>query len=387
MATNREYDVNGFMEVKANPLSKVGVFEYLGSSIKGAPDPNKVYKVYRPAEELSSEECINSFKLIPWVDDHEMLGKSSDGLTPAEQKGVHGVIGEEVFFDGEYLRGNLKVFSEGLHDTINDGKNELSCGYRCGYTEQSGLFNGEYYDYIQHTIRGNHLATVDEGRMGPEVAVMDHKFTFDSKDLTMNDKTNGDQALDEGMKNQMQDAMTEFMKDGMPAMMKDMMSDMMKDMMNGSGKDEGEETESMDAEKDECEDKGKGMDSVDIDALVATKVTAALDAALKPFTEKQQAAESAAMDAANETAKAKLVESTSALIGTFDHSDKNLEQVQDYAMGQFGLDGANKTSSEKGSMLDVYFQFNKPSQSFMANGMDGKATKVDLSKYKNKENS
>lgn len=387
MKTNREYDVNGFMEVKANPLSRVGVFEYRGSSIKGAPDPNKVYKVYRPAEELSSEECINSFKLIPWVDDHEMLGKSSDGLTPAEQKGVHGVIGEEVFFDGEYLRGNLKVFSEGLHDTINDGKNELSCGYRCGYTEQSGLFNGEYYDYIQHTIRGNHLATVDEGRMGPEVAVMDHKFTFDSKDLTMNDKTNGDQALDEGMKNQMQDAMTEFMKDGMPAMMKDMMSDMMKDMMNGSGKDEGEETESMDAEKDECEDKGKGMDSFDIDALVATKVTAALDAALKPFTEKQQAAESAAMDAANETAKAKLVESTSALIGTFDHSDKNLEQVQDYAMSQFGLDGANKTSNEKGLMLDVYFQYNKPSQSFMANGMDSKATKVDLNKYKNKENS
>ena len=77
-----EEDENGFVYVEKRPISKVGVFEYLGSSI-GAEDPDRIYKVYRPAEELSSQDTIESFKLVPWIDDHEMLGTDA---TPAEEK-------------------------------------------------------------------------------------------------------------------------------------------------------------------------------------------------------------------------------------------------------------------------------------------------------------
>jgi hypothetical protein len=184
--SERLYDINGWFEVPRNPLSKVGVFPYLGRSI-GAPEPDRIYMVYRPEEELSDPETVASFRLSPFVDDHTMLGDDEDsGLTPAERKGVHGVIGERVHYDAQdrTLYGNLKVFSKALSNRIKAGKREISCGYRCAYEQRAGVFEGQRYDYIQRRIRGNHLALVDQGRMGPDVRVLDHlKFTVDAKDM------------------------------------------------------------------------------------------------------------------------------------------------------------------------------------------------------------
>lgn len=195
--TKRQYDLNGWLEVKDNPISKVGVFDYLGFEI-GAPIPEKIYKVYRPQEELASTETINSFKLMPFVDEHEMLGK--DG-TPAETKGIQGVIGERVYFEYPYLRGNIKILSNSALNQIEGGKIELSPGYRCVYDFTPGEFNGERYDAIQRHIRANHLALVDEGRTGADVAVQDHSvITIDTKELIrMNEEENKEkQNTDEG---------------------------------------------------------------------------------------------------------------------------------------------------------------------------------------------
>ena len=74
-------DINGYVEVKGNPISKVGVYPYLGREI-GAPEPDRVYKIYRPEEELSSPETIASFKLVPLVDEHAMLGSEDGGFEP-----------------------------------------------------------------------------------------------------------------------------------------------------------------------------------------------------------------------------------------------------------------------------------------------------------------
>ena len=181
----RDYDINGWFEVKDNPLSKVGIFPYRGAQLKDAPDPNKVYNVLRPAEQLNDQETINSFKLLPWINDHMMLGREEEGLTPAEAKGVGGVIGSDVYFKDGILYGNIKVFSQSMADAIQHGKTQLSCGYRCDYDWTPGVYEGQPYDCIQTNIRGNHLALVQEGRMGPEVSVLDHSdrltFTCDSK--------------------------------------------------------------------------------------------------------------------------------------------------------------------------------------------------------------
>ena len=179
--TKRTYDNNGWLEVKDNPISKAGVFDYLGAEI-GAPEPDRIYKVFRPPEELASEETIKSFRLTPFIVDHEMLGKNA---TPAEKKGIQGVIGENVYYDHPYLRANIKIFSDAALSDIDSGKIELSPGYRSRYDfDNPGVYEGQAYEVIQRQLRGNHLALVDEGRTGSDVAVQDHLVvTIDTKEL------------------------------------------------------------------------------------------------------------------------------------------------------------------------------------------------------------
>jgi mutator protein MutT len=184
----RQIDGNGWIEIKGNPLSKVGIFQYRGRQISTDLDPDKLYNVYRPAEELSSEECINSFKLLPWIDNHVMLGSEDLDLTPAEKKGVQGVIGEDVYFSDGVLYGNIKVFSETLANLIDAGKRELSCGYRCSYEYNPGSFNGQDYEFVQRNMWGNHLALVNSGRMGSDVAVLDNSYALDQMCFSLDSK-------------------------------------------------------------------------------------------------------------------------------------------------------------------------------------------------------
>lgn len=195
----RTVDGNGWFEVKNNPISKAGIFPYSGRQLGlEGQDADKIFQVLRPPEELNDPECIASFKLIPWVDDHTMIGptamaKSPNGI-PAEQKGVQGVIGEEVYFKDGTLFANIKAFSSTLAALIEAGKRELSAGYRCAYDMTAGIWNGQAYDAVQRKIRGNHLALVKQGRMGPGVAVMD-RFTFsiDAKEAVMADEKGKDE--------------------------------------------------------------------------------------------------------------------------------------------------------------------------------------------------
>lgn len=193
----RQYDSNGWYEIKANPISKAGIFPYSGRQLGlTGPDADRIFQVLRPPEELAAPECIESFKLLPWIDDHVMLGPVAQEMTDralaAEKKGVQGVIGEDVFYKDGTLYANIKAFSSTLAALIEAGKRELSAGYRCIYDMTAGVWNGLRYDAIQRKIRGNHLALVTEGRMGPDVAVMDHfTFTFDAKELEMAEENKG----------------------------------------------------------------------------------------------------------------------------------------------------------------------------------------------------
>ncbi|WMD23310.1 DUF2213 domain-containing protein [Achromobacter seleniivolatilans] len=178
--SNRQTDVNGYLLVRDNPITKVGVFPYLGSEI-GAPEPDRIYQVYRPQEELEKPETIASANLVPWIDEHEFLGK--DG-TPAEKKGVQGTTGETARFEYPYLRNSVKVYSEFMKNLIDRGKVELSPSYRCRYEFTEGAFDGKKYHAIQRDLRFNHLATVKEGRTGPDLAVQDClTITYDSAEF------------------------------------------------------------------------------------------------------------------------------------------------------------------------------------------------------------
>lgn len=175
----KQIDYNDFWYIKDNPLSKVGVFPYLGKTISDELEPNKVYYVLRPEDELSKEETLETFKLIPIVDDHTMLG-NKEGMQPAEEKGVHGTSGMDVYYKDGIIYGDLKIFSESLKEEIENGKKELSMGYFCDYELKNGEYEGQPYQAIQRNIRANHIALVQEGRMGADVRVLDHKITFDT---------------------------------------------------------------------------------------------------------------------------------------------------------------------------------------------------------------
>jgi len=342
MDSARKADANGWLEIKDNPISRVGVFPYLGKQIDPSLEPDKIYNVYRPAEELSNPETIESFKLLPWVDLHpsKLLGAKDAGRTPAENKGIEGIIGENVFFDGEFLRGNIKILSDSLQDRIDSGEAEqLSAGYACKYKIQSGLFNGQVYDAIQHTIRGNHLASVPEGRMGPEVAVLDHLvFTFDAKDIQMPES-------EEEKKKAAADKMAKDAAEEKEKAEKAEAAD--KAAKDAKAKDEFEKKEKDDKEaadkkaKDEAEEKkDKAMD--------------AMDAQIKSLNAQVEALKSGGVKALlGEIAQRDVLASQiSKFVGAFDHAEKTLAEVAKYGVEKLGL---KAPAGQEQTALDAYF--------------------------------
>lgn len=338
-------DENGYITIPKNPISKSGVFQYLGKSISPELEPDKVYNVWRPEEELNNPETIESFRLTPWIPEHVMLG---EGFTPAEVVGVQGVTGEEIEFFGGTLYSKLKLFGEDLKKLIKAGLKELSCGFRCQWDIQSGTTpDGKAYDVIQRQIRGNHLASVEQARMGSDVRVaMDRAvFALDSIDFKL--KPNGEDmsitkeeltvAIAAAVK-PFQVAMDEMSKD-VESMKKDKAedmemskADMMKALKAGDMYKDGMDEKAMKSAYDKMmkakdEKKSDAMDSaIDTIATLTAKVekleSTSMDGntVMKAFAEKQELAVKA-----------------SQIVGAFDHADLDANGVAKYALDKMGV--------------------------------------------------
>lgn len=316
----REYDTNGWFEVKNNPLSKVGVFPYSGRQLgKTGPDADRIFNVLRPEEELSDPECIESFMLLPWIDEHAMLGPTMQELTgaavSAEEKGVQGVIGEDVYFKDGVLYGNIKVFSSSMADAIQAGKRELSCGYRCDWDFTPGTWQGIQYDAIQRKIRGNHLALVKQGRMGPDVAVLDHHlFSFDTL---------------ESIKMEEKDTAAKDAQSSAGSMTLEQVATMMAELTAKVDK-----LMSMEKEEAKVEIEDKGYDSKAKDAEVKPEAKDA-EATEKPETMSMDAMEKAVLISMKK--RSALYDSLSPVIGAFDHSEMTLDQMASYGCDKLEL--------------------------------------------------
>jgi hypothetical protein len=323
----RVSDINGFIEIKGNPISKVGVFPYSGSQISKDLDPGKIYNVYRPEEELNNEATIISFKLLPMTIRHAMLGSSKEGLTPAEEKGVEGVIGQDVYFEYPYLKSNLKIFSETAKDIIDSSFNELSIGYRCTYDIQSGEFEGQKYDVIQRNIRGNHIAVVEEGRSGPDVSVLDQMtFTFDAKELKVEACKDEDFDFKEAL-----------------AELKSRIEKV--EMMLAEKSQDTETEEEEDGEPETMIAKTSGMDAKEVFKELARRDD--------------------------------LAKKISLHIGAFDHSEKTLSEVAEYGVKKLGLK-CNKGHEE--AVLSGFFAASKKSPVISARAED-RAEEMSLTEF------
>ena len=111
---NRVIDSNGFLYVKKSPILKSGILDYYGEELeKDVVDgvkiqPDKIYKVYIPKDEL--KKSLNSFKLKPIVEDHEWLGKDGSNAKGKQE----GTTGENAYIDGEFKVVNEDIFKRGL---------------------------------------------------------------------------------------------------------------------------------------------------------------------------------------------------------------------------------------------------------------------------------
>jgi hypothetical protein len=335
-STQRIEDFNGWFEVARNPISKAGVFPYLGSSLgadmikQHSLDPEKVYMVFRSPEELAKPEFLFSCSLLPWINDHTMLGDNDSGYMRPEEKGIGGVTGEQVVYDetDDTVYSNIKLFSEAHRNEVENGKTPLSLGYLCAYEWAPGEYKGEKYDLIQRNLRGNHLASVDDGRMGPSVAVLDHN---DIK---------GASAMDELIK-LMAAVMAKLqeMKDAGPT-----------DPAKVVVEDE-EEPAEVKAEDEEVKAEDEEADTAAKDSADTAVAASAADESDTPATD--AAADVAAMDAAVESRVMKqfqAIQRGQALaaklkphVGVFDHSGKTEAEVAAYGIKKLGL------SVDKGS--------------------------------------
>ncbi len=412
--SRRVEDINGWFEVEGNPLSKVGVFQYSGKFISADLPPDQLFWVYRPKESLSDPEAIDSFKLVPWTNDHpkRLLGDPEQGGVAPEDKGIEGVIGERVYFDpaDEMLKGNIKVFSRTHADRIASGKEELSVGYRSKYEYSPGTYKGQPYQYVQTEIRGNHLASVDYGRMGPDVAVLDgFTFTIDSKEIHQMRKTNQlriamGKVIALGDKDPEIKKLVQQLAPGLNALasLRSVMDaeelkaeekedkeddDLAKAAKDAEEKEKEDEEKKKKAAEDEAEEKRKaddvkggekanreerkereGMDAKEVQRIVDAAVARALSSVSHGMDAKEMMVQVGQRD--------KLAEQLSHFIGTFDASEMTHSEVASYGLSKLGI------AAPKGAELATltgYLHGRKPSKPVAA--MDSKESPSFLQTY------
>lgn len=320
----KQVDINGFWLIEANPVTKEGVFPYLGSQIDYSGElnlePNNIYNVLRPSSELETDEAVRSFNGVPFIDNHEMIG---DGCTDYDDRPAGGILLNFRKGDRKGLMvADFKIFSESLKNSIDSGKKELSLGYRCKYEPQRGVHDGQTYDFIQTNITGNHIALVDKGRMGSEVRVYDSKtIVFDSIE-ELNEIQKGEDTMTDKEKSV---AKRKAIGEALDGVCSEEEVKKAQDAIDPDEKEvEDEETEA-EAEKVEDEETDDPKEkSEDDDEDKDEK---------KPATAEDTFAAIAPMIAARDA----LVTKVEPLVGAFDHAVMNATQVAVYACKKLGI--------------------------------------------------
>lgn len=175
--SHRTKDTNGYITVDKSPILSADILEYYGrelldgetTQIDGREiDPDKIYKVYVPEEEL--RKGADSFRLLPIVNGHEWLG--TGGADAREYQ--EGSTGEKVEVKNGFLYVPLKFTGDGIIEDLENGdKEELSASYT---NQLSWADDTDEYDLVASDIKGNHVALVQKGRCGSDVRVLNQQM-------------------------------------------------------------------------------------------------------------------------------------------------------------------------------------------------------------------
>lgn len=165
--TDKSRTKDGYL-VTAARFARSGIYEYAGRDV-GKPE-KPVVRVYRPEEEVFSQDAMASFAHRPITNDHP------DGMVDAAnwKREAVGFTDGRVARDGDFVVIPMMVTDKAAIEDVDAGKQELSAGYACDIDFSPGQTDsGEQYDAVMRNIRGNHIAIVDRGRAGSECRIGD----------------------------------------------------------------------------------------------------------------------------------------------------------------------------------------------------------------------
>lgn len=164
---------HGYLNINAR-IARSGIQEYYAAEFWphafNDREWDDVIRVYRPPEEVFSDEALASFRLIPVTNDHPFDDVTASNWREHSVGTTHG----DVERDGDLVKTQLLISDAAAVNDVQRGKRELSSGYTNRVEIISGATPiGEAYDAISREIRGNHVAIVDKGRAGSEVRAGD----------------------------------------------------------------------------------------------------------------------------------------------------------------------------------------------------------------------
>lgn len=156
---NAERTPEGYLKGTVK-MAKAGVYPYRNA------DGSVRYEFVDP-QELFRAATMDSFRDGPVT-----LRHPKEMVSAANAKDVKvGHVCQDVRADAPYMVGEIVIHDAEALRAIENGLQELSTGYFADVVEESGVFDGQAYQYRQTNIRGNHLALVEMARFGPELRI------------------------------------------------------------------------------------------------------------------------------------------------------------------------------------------------------------------------
>lgn len=174
--TQREFTDEGFLRVPGK-VARTGIQQYLACELGLDGDPNRIINVYRPEEEVFSDDSLASFDGVDITLQHPDTLVDSINYSRVS-KGV--VRGSGMRTDDNFVQCNLLIKAKDTVDAVLSGTCELSAGYTATYDDTPGTApDGTPYQFRQTNIRINHVAVVDRARAGSSARIFDTKTTGD----------------------------------------------------------------------------------------------------------------------------------------------------------------------------------------------------------------
>lgn len=149
----------GYLTV-AVPITRPGVFPYQRQD-------GTVQMEAKLPDEIFSDRTIRSARSKPVTDEHPNEPVTIDNY----QTYAKGMSHTDAHVEDLKLYVSMTITDKDLIQKIYDGKREISIGFMSDVVAEKGTYNGQEYEYVQRNVEINHIAIVDQGRAGPEVAI------------------------------------------------------------------------------------------------------------------------------------------------------------------------------------------------------------------------